>query len=123
MSFSEILNSDSGLALVGSVIGAVWTFFRSSDWFARRRSRRFSRSIRALEVGVERAYRSYVRAIKKARKDGKLTDREIEHARRMARETAIRYGRTTGVDVLSELGEEYLDLWLSKTVRQSRQRA
>ncbi len=109
--------------MVGTVVGTVWTFFRSSDWFARRRGRRFSRSVRALEVGVERSYRSYVRAIKKARADGKLTEKEIEHARRMARETAIRYGRSMGVDVLSELGDEYLDLWISKTVRQSRQKA
>lgn len=106
----ELLHSEAGLTLVGSVLGTVWTFFRSRDWYERVRRRRFGRAVTAVEAGVELAYRTYIREIKKGRADGKLTEKEMERAREKARRVAIKYGRTTGVDVARELGDEYFDL-------------
>lgn len=108
---------DLGVALIGAVLGAVWTVFRSSEWFERSRDRRYSRALEALEAGVERTYRTYVQAIKEASDDGRLTEEERRRARELAKETAILYGRTEGVDVLREVGEAYLDLWIAKLVK------
>ncbi len=117
MCLTNVLSSESALTLLGTVLGGLWAFFKSSDWFSRLRRRRFGRALRALEAGVEQTYRTYVHEIKEARADGRLTEEERRRARRLARETAIEFGRTHGVDVLRELGEEYIDLWIAKLVQ------
>jgi len=117
MTLSDLLSSVTGLALVGTVLGGIWTVFRSSEWHQRAQRRRCSRSLQALEAGVELTYRTYVQAIKEARADGKLTAEEAGEARRRARDAAVEFGRTQGVDVLRELGGEYIDLWISKLVK------
>lgn len=117
MNLMHVLSSEAGLALVGGVLGTVWTFFRSTKLYRRLRRRRFHKAVEALEAGVDLTYRTYVRAIKEAREDGKLTDAEIAEARRRAREAAVEYGRTQGVDVLRALGANYIDLWIGKIVK------
>ncbi len=117
MSAIDTLTSEPILAFIGAVLGAVWTFFKTSDWFEHLRTRRSAKAIRALEAAVDQTYRVYVREIKKGREDGKLTDAERRHARRMARRAAIEFGKQEGVDVLRTLGHDYLDLWISKIVK------
>jgi len=117
MSLVEVLNSEAGLTLVGGVLGTIWTFVQSSKWYRQLRRRRFRRAVEALEAGVDLTYRTYVRAIKEAREDGKLTDEEIAEARCRAREAAVEFGRTQGVDVLRALGANYIDLWIGKIVK------
>jgi hypothetical protein len=117
MSVTEVLGSEPVLTLLGGALGAAWTFFKSSEWFAGLRRKRFGKALAALEAGVELTYRTYVQEIKAARADGKLTEAEKRRARRLARERAIAFGQTQGVDVLQALGEEYIDLWSAKLVK------
>lgn len=116
MSISEIAHSEPVLTLLGTVLGGLWAFFKTSDWFGRLRRRRYYRAIDALEAGVEAAYREYVRAIKEGRADGKLTEDEKRRARRIALDKAIGIARRDGIDLIRTLGEEYLDLWLDRLV-------
>ena len=118
MSLANLLVSDSGLTLVSAVLGGVWTVFRSSEWFSRIQNQRYGKALQALEAGVEITYRTYVQAIKEARADGKLTAEEAEEARQRARNAAIEFGRSQGIDVLNELGGAYVDLWIAKIVKQ-----
>ncbi len=113
----QLLTSENGLMMLGTVLGGLWAFFRSTDFVENARTRRYYRAIEALEAGVEQTYRTYVRAIKEARADGRLTDEEQRHARALARQAAVEFGRTEGVDVIRELGNEYLDLWIAKLVQ------
>jgi hypothetical protein len=115
---ATILASDPGLAILGWALGGLWTAFRASDWFARLRNDRLRKAIDALEAGIDIAYRTYVQAIKAAREDGKLTVQECREARRRAREAAIQFGRSQGVDVLRELGADYIDMWIERILRQ-----
>ncbi len=108
--------SEWGLTLATMVFGALWTAFRSSDVLGRVRDERFRKALSALEAGVEQTYRTYVRALKESRADGKLTDEERRQARLLARDTAMAFGRTQGVDVLQTLGREYIDVWIAKLV-------
>jgi hypothetical protein len=117
MTLLDLLSSETGLAVVGTVLGGIWTAFRSSEWHQRAQRQRYSKSLQALEAGVELTYRTYVQAIKEARAAGKLTAEEAGEARRRARDAAVEFGRTQGVDVLRELGGEYIDLWISKLVK------
>lgn len=117
MSVIGNIGSGLGLTLVTAVLGSIWTAFRSSELYRRTQDQRYSEAMQALEAGVELTYRTYVRAIKESREDGKLTLEEMRLARRRAREAAIEFGRTRGVDVLRELGGEYVDLLIAKLVK------
>ncbi len=122
MNLETFLSSEAGLALVGSFFGGVWVLFKSSDWYQRRLRHRYQRALLALEAGVQQAYDSYVRAIKEARKDGKLTDDERKRARDIAREAAITFGRGQGVDVVRQLGQEFVDTLTNRMVRKLKRR-
>ena len=103
--------------LVGTLLGGFWSFIKGQEWFAKVRSRRYYKAVQALEAGVNQTYQEYVRALKQGREDGKLTSGERRRARNLAREAAVSFGRTEGVDVLKELGDQYLDTWIAKIVR------
>ena len=47
----------------------------------------------------------------------------MREARRRARDASIEFGRTQGIDVLRELGGEYIDLWIAKLVKRLKQGA
>jgi vacuolar-type H+-ATPase subunit E/Vma4 len=81
------------------------------------RRRRFQAAIQALEAGVEETYRTYVQALKESRADGRLTPEECRRARERARERAIEIARAQGLNLLRELGPEYLDLWIARLVK------
>jgi len=114
MSIANVLSTDTGLTLVTAVLGTLWTAFKSTEWFDRVKNRRYFKAIQALEAGVEETYRTYVRALKDANEDGRLTADEIAKARSLARAAAIAFGNNQGIDVLRELGEDYINLWIAK---------
>ena len=120
MSLATILASEAALTTVAGIVGTIWTAFKSRDAYRRARDRRYGSALRALEAGVEHTYRTYVRAIKEGRADGKLTEAERAEARRRARRAAIQFGRTEGVNVVTELGEDYVNLWIDKLVRRAK---
>jgi hypothetical protein len=120
MNLTDLLQSDPVLTLAGTIAGGVWSILKAKALRRRNKKQRFDRAILALEAGIEDVYRSYVREIKRARQDGKLTAAEAARARRLARERAIDYGRHEGVDVLKEIGADYLDLWIAKLIRRTR---
>ncbi|MFA6240992.1 MAG: hypothetical protein WC655_08690 [Candidatus Hydrogenedentales bacterium] len=120
MNASEILTSETGLTLAASLFTAAWTFFKGQEWFRNNKNERVRKALDALEAGVEKTYDSYVLALKEANLDGKLTAAERKRARELAREAAIMFGTTQGIDVARELGREYLDLWIERLVRKTK---
>ena len=122
MSIASILGSEPVLTLVGTAMGTIWTIVKSSEWYSRRRNRRYHDAILSLEAGVDQTYRTYVQSIKEGREDGRLTKEERRRARQLARQTAVRYGQTTGVDVLRELGDDFIDVWIGRMVRRMKRK-
>lgn len=112
----EELITEQSVTLVGTLFGLVWAFFRSQEWYERAKEAKLGRAIVALEAGVNQTYETYVRTIKEAAADGKLTNSERRRARELARETAITFGRSEGVDVLQEIGRDYMDMWINRLV-------
>ncbi|MCL4693334.1 MAG: hypothetical protein KJ060_12600 [Candidatus Hydrogenedentes bacterium] len=116
----ENLVSETSITLLGAVFGAAWTFFKSQDWYQRAKERRYADAVTALEAGVDQTYQTYVRAIKDASEDGKLTAAERRRAREMARDAAVSFGRTQGIDVIAEVGSDYIDLWINRLVKKAK---
>lgn len=117
MTLGTILGSEAGFTLVTAVLGSIWTVLKSGEWVEQARGRRYAKAVEALEAGVELTYRTYVREIKQSRTDGRLTNEEMREARRHARNAAVEFGRTQGLDVMRELGVQYVDLAISKLVK------
>ena len=105
------------VALVGTIVAGAWTFFKSRGLYQEMKGQKYSAAIEALEAGVEKTYRVYVEALKKAKADGKLTPEEKAAARQRAIAYAQEFGRTRGIDVIEELGREYIPVLISKIVR------
>jgi hypothetical protein len=105
------------VALVGTIVAGAWTFLKSRDLYQEMRGQRYSVAMDALEAGVEKTYRVYVEALKKAKADGKLTPEEKAAARQRAVAYAQEFGRTRGIDVIEELGGEYIPVLIGKIVR------
>jgi hypothetical protein len=105
------------VALVGTVVAGAWTFFKSRDLYQEMKEQKYSAAMDALEAGVEKTYRVYVEALKRAKADGKLTPEEKAAARQKAIAYAQEFGRTRGIDVIDELGREYIAVLIGKIVR------
>jgi len=105
------------VALVGTIVAGAWTFFKSRGLYQEMKGQKYSAAMDALEAGVEKTYRVYVEALKKAKADGKLTPEEKAAARQRAIAYAQEFGRTRGVDVIEELGREYIPVLIGKIVR------
>jgi hypothetical protein len=120
--FDGFFESDTGITIVAGTVGVAWTWFKGLDWFAQRRHDRHTIALMAIEAGVEHSFQTYVKAIKAARSDGKLTPEERKHARALAQQTALRIGRAQGVNVVRELGCEFLPVWISRMVREVKRR-
>ncbi len=114
---------DTTLTLIAGALGAAWAFFKGSEWFERLRRRRCAKALHVLEAAVDETYRTCVEAIKAARADGRLTPSERRRARELARQRAVALGRDQGLDILAELGREYLDLWIARIVKKLKRRA
>jgi len=110
------MGADLGMTIVGAVVGTLWTGFKASDRYQRWQARRYEKALLALESGVERTYQAYVKAIKAARADGRLTEDEKMRARSMARMRAIKLAREEGIDLLRTIGEDYVDLWIGRLI-------
>lgn len=118
MSVAELLGPDSGLTLVGSLAGSLWAMFKGSEWFAAVKRSKYQRALEVLEAAVEETYRTYVKAIKEGRADGKLTNEEQARARALARERALAIARGEGLDLMGTLGKDFIDLWVARFVKQ-----
>lgn len=110
------MSLDLGVTLLGSVIGGLWSVFKSSEQYRRWQQRRFRKALLALESGVEQTYQVYVKAIKAGRADGRLTEEEKARARSMARARAVKVARRTGINLLRTIGEDYVDVWISRLI-------
>jgi hypothetical protein len=117
MQLHSLLGSEPGLTLIGALFGAAWTFFRSTDWYRRHSALRHAEALECLEAAVEATYREYVEALKAASADGRLTPDERAQARGLARQRALAIATSRGVDLLREIGEDALDLWIARLVR------
>ena len=108
--------------LASEIIAAVagWIFLTLSDRF---KESRFYVALTAIKDAVTTCYHEYVRAIKAASTDGKLTIEEKNEALNIAYRTAVEYARTKGVDLLKVFAKETVLSYIEKYVRESKTKA
>lgn len=116
MNLFDLISNEPALSIAATVLGGVWTFFKSTEAYEKMQQRRVGKALRILESAAEATYRTYVRQVKKASRDGKLSDEEARHARELAKEKAIKIARRKGINLVRELGEDFLELALTRAV-------
>lgn len=75
-------------------------------------------AIMFLTMGVRETYEEYVRQIKLARADGKLTNDERREAVHLAIQYGMDYAKNAGLDILKVLAKDTLPVWVDRIVRQ-----
>lgn len=103
------------LALIGAVLALIWGFIKAKDVI---KNKTVQIALEGLELGVEEAWQTYVKALKAANEDGKLTDEERKNARELAISVAKEYCKTKGVDLLKAFAKEYIPVIIKKLVDQ-----
>lgn len=114
--FSNVEFVEAVISVVAVLVGALWSAGKSSELYTKIKDRKWIVALQAVEAGVEHSYRTYVGEKKKAREDGKLTQEEVELARKIALNAAKQFAKTQGIDILKTLGEEYLEYWVTQAV-------
>ena len=107
------------LELIATIVAIVYSFVKASDWYKEHvvGSKR-EKAIDAIIAGVNKTYEEYTKEIKAANNDGKLTKEERAEARRLAKEAAIEFGKKNGVDIVRNIGEDFIDSYLENAVRE-----
>ena len=116
MEFLEFFDSNTIFNIIAAIVGTIWAKFKTTERYAAAERAEYILAVRAVEAAVSEVWQVYVKEIKHASDDGKLTVEEALQARMMARRKAIEIGRTNGVNVVKALGDAYLPLWIKKVV-------
>lgn len=106
-------------ALASPIVLAIagWLYSRVSGYF---KDSSLAVAITAIKDAVTACYHEYVRAIKAASEDGKLTVEEKNQALNYAFEKAIEYARTHGVDLLKVFAKETVFRLIEKYVGEAK---
>lgn len=108
--------------LASDTVVNLWLWLTTSGvalavgWLKWQGARR-ERAALCLAAGVRETYEAYVRHIKQASADGKLSDDEREEAVRQAVARARQYAANEGFDLLKVMAKEYLPVWIDSLVR------
>lgn len=112
----DSLALQEALMTVGiAALSSLWTFFKSSEWWARRREKKWSRLLLVIEAAVAETYRNYVRDEKAA--TGMLSDGVREAARDAARRTAHNLARSAGMRLEDWTSAPELDALIERAVQ------
>ena len=115
---SNLLQNEHFIELLITLIGILLTILKSTELYKKHVKERYEKALACLEVGIKETQDIYVEAIKKAREDGKLTDEEKLEAKNKAIEHAKELGAKLGIDVITILGQEFLDTIIAKKVNE-----
>lgn len=112
----ESLALQEALMTVGiAALSSLWTFFKSSEWWARRREKKWSRLLLLIETAVAETYRNYIRDEKAA--TGMLSESVREAARDAARRTAHNLARGAGMRLEDWTSTAELDALIERAVQ------
>lgn len=100
-----------------AVLAALMAIVQAGFSFAKTKVIKFRRAIECVEAGVFNTYETYVKALKDAAADGKLTDDERKVARDLAINAAKTYAKNQGIELAKYIAEDYLPVLIDKFVQ------
>ena len=112
----DIVTSEAILNIVAVLAAALWAAMMRTQQAQRLKKEKFWRVVQCLEIGVKKTYDGYVKALK-ANNGGHLTDEQKLEACRRALRIAQEHATTEGIDVLSEVSNEYASVLIAILVQ------
>ena len=113
---SDFIGNPVVQTVIVTILGGLWTLFKTSSWWDKIMNRRRQRALEVVEAAVWRTYEEYVRGMKQASENGKLSLNERREAQERARQNAVDYGMDRGIDIVAEYGEAYLMALINRVV-------
>ena len=111
--------------LAGDMMQTAWLWITTTGvalvvgWLKWENSKK-EKVVLFVAAGVRQAYEEYVRHVKAASADGKLSDDERREATRRAIEYAVQYAKNDGFDLLTAYAKEALPALVDAIVRKIR---
>ena len=116
----NLLGSELFVQLLASVIAAVWIASKSTGAIEWLKERKLHIVLEAVEVGVERTYKAYVKQMRAGGQWDDTAKREaLEHAKRYA----LEYAKHEGIDALKVVTDYYLEVLIEDVIRQRKSEA
>ena len=115
--WENVLSNPSMLILIGQVLGIILSLIGYKRWREKVAEGKWDDLWRAAEAAVSETWNDYVRNLKMANADGKLTERERIEALSMAKEKLIAIAKSRGVDVLKTVGARALPAIIEMIIR------
>ena len=104
------------VSAVALVALGLWTRYKMSERRERLREGRFGKALAAIDAAVEETGREYVRELKAAASDGKLTRKEMDKARTKAASLARQFALKQGISLAAELGRDFIAMYIARSV-------
>ena len=108
------------IELLITLAAVILAIIKATDSYKKMKAGHHNKSIDAIEAAVESVYTTYVREIKEARADGRLTDQERKAAREMAQDRATELVRDQGLDIMSTIGADYINLRIERAIQKQK---
>lgn len=121
MTIETILASEVTQSLIISVLGIAWASIQGSQWFQRLKDRRYYKCLKVIEKAVQDTFYEYVKQLKDANADGKLTDDEKSRAKRYAMRRLETLAAEKGIPVFQEFTVESINRLFDTMVQRLQQ--
>ena len=113
----KFLMSEAGATAVLSLIGLIIAKVLKTNFV---KQHEMGRCVLALEAGVREVYETFVKSLKEAAADGKLTDSEKLEARDKAYQCAKQILETEGIDLAKYYGPRLAKAIIERLVNKSK---
>ncbi len=100
------------------LLGAGFAYIKGSEWWDRRIGKKKAKALECIAAGVDLVWKTYYKEKKENLQAGTSLDFAKKNAMQMAKQTAIRFGASNGVDVLQEIGVDLLESFIEKEIRE-----
>jgi len=121
MSIETILASEVTQSLIISVLGIAWGVIQGTKWFQRIKDRRYYKCLKVIEEAVRDTFYDYVKQVKDANADGKLTDDEKSRAKRYAMRRLETLAAEKGIPVFQQFTVESVNRLFDTMVQRLQQ--
>ena len=111
----DILGSEVFIQLLAAVIAAIWIAAKSTKAYEWAKAKKFDTLLEAVEVSVDEVYKEYVKSMKT---NGEWDESKKSVALDAARQRAIDYAKSEGIDALKLVTTRYLDVLIEDVIRE-----
>lgn len=121
MTIETILASEVTQSLIISVLGIAWGAIQGSKWYQRIKDRRYYKCLKVVEDSVRDTFYEYVKQLKEANADGKLTEEEKRRAKQYAMRRLETLAAEKGIPVFQQFTVESINRLFDTMVERLKQ--